>query len=72
MPDPQPTEQGQGLNPQPHGSSQIRFRCTMMGTPAMPYSLTHCLGPGIKPGTSAMTRAAAVGFLTHCATVRTP
>ena len=46
MPDPQPTERGQGLNPHPH--SWIRFCCTTTVTPrVLPFStaLTHSFQP---------------------------
>ena len=34
--------------------------------------LTHCTGQRLNPGLSTATRAAEVGFLTHCATAGTP
>ena len=37
MADPEPTKRGQGLNPKPHGSSQIHFRCVMTGAPIMGF-----------------------------------
>ena len=41
---------------------------TYASAAAMPDPLTHCTGPGIEP----VTRAAAVGLLTHYATAGTP
>ena len=37
-----------------------------------PDPLTYYVGPGDQTCASAATPAAAVGFLTHCATARTP
>ena len=53
---------GQGLNQ----------NTTYTTAAAVPDSLTHCPGLGIKSVPSAATQAAAFGFLTHCTTAGTP
>ena len=56
--------------PATHGHSQARDWIWAAAW-AKADPLTHCARPGVKSsGTATATQAAAVGFLTHCATVK--
>ena len=64
--DPQPTDRGQGLNLQPHGSSCFCFRCAMAGTPF--FFFLEFLGQGTDPSCSCHLHCSCgnTGSLTHC------